>query len=55
MAVTPLVVVAVTVASFEVELVVKVLPLEFVVVIMTTPPVLEGTRSALIFDSRAAI
>ena len=55
-AVTPLVVVTVKVERVEVELVVMVLPLESVVVIMTTVtlPADEG-RSALMFDSRAAI
>jgi len=56
-AVMLLVVVAVTVASVDVELIVTALPKEFVVVIMTTVmlPVVEGARSALIPDSRAAI
>lgn len=54
-AVAPLVVV--TVAIEPVEVVVNVLPAEFVVVITTTvtPPAVDVALSALMFDSRAAI
>jgi hypothetical protein len=55
-AATPLVVV--TVAIEPVEVVVNVLPAEFVVVITTTvtpSPAVDVALSALMFDSRAAI